>query len=118
MPATDQSKNTTPSSNDGISILVPLALFVLAVASIGAMFIYLAERFEEGSLILSERGCRVLSYHDVPVTPLDTEGLCRVHAQYRFPADTARFGTIRIETPEKSFELELPGREVVSKARD
>mgnify|MGYP005750541397 CR=1 FL=1 len=118
MAATDQTKNTTPSSNDGLSILVLLALFVLAVASLGAVLIYLAGRFEEGTLILSERGCRVLSYHDVLVAPLDTEGLCRIHAQYRFPADTARFGTIRIETSARSMEIELPGREVVSKARD
>lgn len=107
------SKKTT--SRFGIGLFVPLAiafgLFVLGIL--------LGDDLDlaDGELILTERGCQVLVYHGVEAQPLDGGGLCLLRAKYRFPSDTARFGRIRVETRRGRVEIELPGQEVVSKAR-
>jgi len=110
--AMPDTPNATPSTGTSVTaafyILGVSALFGTAVIIIGAT------RFSDGQLILTAQGCKVLTYHEVSVEPLD-DGLCRVKAQYRFASDASRFGTIRADTPRGRIEIEIPTRELVSK---
>lgn len=90
-----------------MALLLPLAVIV------GGMAI---TYFEEGELILTARGCRVMAHHGVTAQALDEEGLCRIRARFHFASDTTRFGTIRVETAKGQIDIDMPASEVVSKA--
>lgn len=113
-PSKPLPENATHARNGGLGWLLFLLAMVLPLAAIvtGMVLTY----FEEGELILTARGCRVMAHHGVPVEALDEEGLCRIRARFHFVPDTTRFGTIRIDTPKGQLDIDMSASEVVSKA--
>lgn len=113
-PSKPLPENATHARNGGLGWLLVLLAMVLPFAAIvaGAVITH----FEEGELILTVRGCRAMAHHGVPVEALDEEGVCRIRARFHFVPDTARFGTIRIDTPKGQLDMDMPASEVVSKA--
>lgn len=113
-PGKPLPENATHARNGGLGWLLFLLAMVLPLAAIvaGMVLTY----FEEGELILTARGCRVMTHHGVSVEALDAEGLCRIRARFHFVPDTTRFGTIRIDTPRGQLDIDMPASEVVSKA--
>lgn len=113
-PSKPRPENAADVRNGGLGWLLVLLAMVLPFAAIVAGVVI--THFEEGDLILTARGCRVMAHHGVPVEALDEEGLCRIRARFHFVSDTTRFGTIRIDTPRGQIDIDMPASEVVSKA--
>lgn len=115
MTDTRESKSAKPA-RAGHNLDWLLLTLVLLAPIVTILLIVVATEFDEGELILTARGCRVLEFHGVTVEPLDADGLCRIRARFHFGSRTTQFGTIRAETPTGRLDIELPASEVVSKA--
>jgi hypothetical protein len=97
---------TRPSYRIDLSTAIVLGLLILALNLVVLLWL---DRYETGTLVLTESGCQVLAASGVEPEPVSGSTLCRIHARFEFARRPDRFGTLRIESPRGPSRIALPG---------
>lgn len=101
--------------NGYVVLAIIVGILALPLSSLGVVVWYTSSRLLEGELVLTRTGCQALEYHGASVEYLDEGAICAIHTKFSI-AMREGSGRVLVENEYGAFEVELSGKEVVSKS--
>lgn len=114
--------NTTQSGKGWLGsferrLLVGLLTPITIGTTMGILLFNSDLEFTAGELILSAAACKLIRLHGVEPEAIPGEAVCRVRGKYWFHSDPERFGKLKVVGQSGVIEIELPGRQILSRAK-